>query len=204
MTARIVTIIRKGSDHYSWSTSFWVTEHPTIHMYIYILIFMLCICIDMFYIHKWYVCCRYNAKSISLNQIEVNTGTHTQLLRMMWESPDQMQDGSQFVGIMLSWTCKESNKSNNPTSYCSYLLWIVRRLVSQHPPVIISCFLRVSFLKIDWRIDDDNFDTTLDFHCHMENPENCVIQGDMILGQTKGPETIRNGLQLFTALEGAR
>jgi len=28
-------------------------------------------------------------------------------------------------------------------------------------------------------IDDDNFDTTLDFHCHMENPENCVIQGDM-------------------------
>lgn len=28
-------------------------------------------------------------------------------------------------------------------------------------------------------IDDDNFDATLDFHCHMEKPENCAIQGDM-------------------------
>ena len=130
-----------------------------------------------------------------------HTHTHTHVLRMMWESLDQMQDGSQFVGIMLSWTCKESN---NPTSYCSYLLARVRRLAGQHPPVIISCFLRVSFLKIDWRIDDDNFDTTLDFHCHMENPENCVIQGDMILGQAEEPETIRNGVPTVHSFRGGK
>ena len=116
---------------------------------------------------------------------------------MKWERLDQMQDGNSLLESFCHGPAK------NPTSYYLYLLWRVRRLVSQHHSVIISYCLRVSSFK-------DRQDWWWQFRYHLGFPLSHGESWELCHSRwydswpDKKLETIRNGLQLSTALEGAR